>query len=116
MDSLSGFAERQIPHAPGIGQKRRGNAEAHHIGERIEFLAELAIRAESARNASIEGIEQNREANGARRVVEIRDAAFEGGQDGVIAAEKISDGKGAGQEIRPALRGFLPGAPSIVGI
>jgi len=113
VDGLSGFAEGQIANTPGVCQECWGYAETDNIGERIELLAEFAVCPESARDSPIEGVEKYGEADRARGVFEIGVAAFEGGQDGVIAAEKIGDRKRTGKKIRAALRRFANGSAAV---
>ena len=58
--------------APGVGQKRGSHAEAHDVRERIELLSKLAVGAHGARDAPVQRIENNGDADGASGVVEIR--------------------------------------------
>src|SRR5271154_5347035 len=67
----------------------------------------------SALYSPTEAAEKYGEADRARGVFEIGVAAFEGGQDGVIAAEKIGDRKRTGKKIRAALRRFANGSAAV---
>ena len=73
----------------------------------IELFAELAVGAHGARDAPVERIEHDREADGDRRVVEIGDTAVESREDRVIAAEKVRDREHAGQEIDAAAKSMI---------
>ena len=90
-----------MSHAPGVGQQSRRNAEAHHVGKRIELNTKLRIRARQARHAPIEGIEHNRQANGLCRMVEgvgLQNGCVQRGHASVVAAQQIADGKKARQQ------------------
>ena len=62
----------QRPNSPCISEKCRRHAEADYVGERIELLAEFAIRAHGAGDSPIERIEKNCEADRAGSFIEIR--------------------------------------------
>src|SRR5271155_2764415 len=85
--------------SPGVGEKCGGDAETHHVGERIEFPAEGAFGFHGAGDAAVHGVEKIGDADGACGVIEIGDFSVEGRQNRVIAAKHVSDGAGAGQNV-----------------
>ncbi len=72
--------------APRVSEHSGCDTETHHVGKRVELLAEFAIRAHRARHAAIQRIEQNREANCTRGVIEIGYFAVERRQNRIVAA------------------------------
>ena len=93
--------------APRIGEKRGRHAEADDVGERVELFAEFAIGAHGARHASVQRIENDGDADGARGVVKIRGPAFESGQNGVIAAKQVCYGKDTREDIDAAAQAVI---------
>ena len=57
--------------SPGVGENGRSDTEADDVGKRVKFLSEVAVGAHRARDASIERIEEDSEADGAGGVVEV---------------------------------------------
>src|SRR5260370_27106503 len=62
---------RQAAHAPGVGHERRGDTEANDVGEGVELHTELGSGAGHAGDATVEGIEENGEADGFSRAIEL---------------------------------------------
>ncbi len=57
--------------SPSPGQHGRSDAERDHVGQRIEFLAEIAAGAGHAGDAAIESVEQHGKTDRFRGVVEV---------------------------------------------
>ena len=88
--------------SPGVGENGGRDTEADDVGEGVKFLSEVAIGAHRARDASIERIEKDGEADGAGGVVEVRHFAVECGENRVVTAQKIGDGENAGENVDAA--------------
>jgi hypothetical protein len=76
MNGLAGLADRQAAHSPRVRQERRGNTEAHHVRQRIEFPPEIAVCAEKPRDSAVHRVKEDCEANRLRGVIHIGDAAL----------------------------------------
>ena len=61
--------------SPSVSKHGRSDAEADDVRERIELHAKFGVGAGHARDAAVEGVEKNGEANGAGSMVEIRGGA-----------------------------------------
>ena len=57
--------------APGIGQQTGSDTKGNHVGQRIEFLAEVAGGFGHARDAAIEGVKRDGKADGQGGIVEM---------------------------------------------
>src|SRR5579862_559427 len=89
-------------HAPGKCQSGWSDSKTDHVGQRIELLAEFAARARGTGHKTVEGIEQDRQADGLGGVIQIRAAALERGHHGIKAAQHVGHGHGTGQKIDAA--------------
>ena len=78
------------------------DAEADHVRQRVELLAEFGVGSGGAGDEAVEGVEHDGEADGAGGIVEVRDAALEGRQHGVEAAQEVAHGEQAGQHVDAA--------------
>src|ERR1700693_3985331 len=61
----------KILEAPGEGQEARSDAKGDHVGQRIELLAEVAGGFGHARNAPIQSVKRDGEADGQGGIVEM---------------------------------------------
>ena len=107
-------------HAPGERQHRRRDAEADHVGERIHFAAEIADGVGHARDAAVQAIQEDGDADGIlaavskcsdapRRVVPPASIApSKELQDRDVAEENVARGEqrrqGVGRAPRAAVR------------
>src|SRR6185437_1205676 len=107
---VAGYAERMD--SPRIGKKCGSDAEAHDVRERIELLSKLTIGAHGAGDAAVEGIEHDCDADGAGGVIEVTRLAFEGGQYGIVATEKIGHCEHAGEYVNAATQSFATQLPA----
>ena len=85
--------------SPGVGKNGRSDTEADDVGERVKFFSEEACSAHCARDASIERVEEDGEADGAGGVVEVGHFAVECGENRIVTAQKIGDGENAGEDV-----------------
>ena len=97
-------AERR--QAPRKRENRRRHAERDDVGQRIELHAELAGRAGHPRDAAVEHVEHDREADERRRGLEL---AAHRVDDAGVAAEHVAQREQAGQQ-----RHAAPDAAAIV--
>ena len=108
----------QVLQRPLVDDEGRRSAEADHVGERVVFRAERALGPRQSRHAPVEGIEDHRDEDGDRGVVE---ALIHRHHDRVKAREQRRRGEKIGQQVnaapadlgvqqRPAETGFKHGA------
>ena len=88
-------------HAPLIDEHRGRDAEGHHVGEAVVFLAERALGAGPARHASIEAVEQHGDEH---RAAGEREIAIDRGDDGIETGEQAAGGQQIGQQINATAR------------
>ena len=86
-------------HAPLIDQDRRRDAEGHHVGEAVVFLAERTFGAGPARDAAIEAVEQHGDEDGAAGH---REVAVDGGDQRVETRKQAPRGEQIGQQVDAA--------------
>ena len=107
MHLLRSDRRRQRADAPRVGKEGRRNAKADDVGERVELFSEFAVGAHGAGHASIERIEKDGDANGARGVVKIRRPAVESRENGIVAAKQVSYRKHAGEDVDAAAEAVI---------
>ena len=85
--------------APGERQHGRRDAERHDVGQRVELEPERARGAGHPRDAPVQHVEHDRDANEERGGVEL---AVHRVHDAGVAAEQVGHREGAGQQVGPA--------------
>ena len=85
--------------SPRERQDRRRDPERDDVGERVELQAELAFRAGQPRDAAVEHVEHEGEADEGRRGLEL---AAHRVDDAGVAAEHVAHREQAGQQVDAA--------------
>ena len=87
--------------APLIGHDGRRDAEGHHVGEAVVFLAEGAFGVGPARHATVQTVEHHGHEYRHAGVIE---SPVNGGDDRVEAGEQCPGGEQVRQPVHPARR------------
>ena len=93
----AGLVERL--QAPREAQDRRRHAERHDVGERVELDAERARRAGHARDAAVQHVEDDGDADEHRRLLEVVAQRVD---HAGVAAEQVAEREQAGQQVGAA--------------
>ena len=86
-------SERREP--PGVGQDRRRDTERDRVGQRVELHAEFTRGAREPRDAAVEHVEHDRDADVRRSALEV---AAQRVDDARVAAEHVAHGEETGQQ------------------
>ena len=95
------LATARKPHSPG--QNRRSNAKSDHVGQRVQFASKRAGGVGQPRDAAVEEVEHDGNADGLGRLVEvprIACRALNGLRNGVIAGCNVDRREHGRQEIQ----------------
>jgi len=84
--------------SPGKRENGGRDAKANDVGERVELHAEFGVGAGHAGDATVERIENDSDADGFGRVVEVLGSAHQGSDDGVVSAKKIRGSHHCGKQ------------------
>src|ERR1700733_2212534 len=97
--------QRQHSEPPDIRQQTRRHAKRNHIRQRVQFPAKIARRVGHPRDDAIEPIEQNRDPQRQRRVIEvsgIRRRPLNALHNRIVSSRHVARGKQRRQHIHPA--------------
>ncbi len=86
-----------------LHQERRGDAEGHHVRQRVILQAEAARRARQARHRPVQGVEHRRHQDQVARLVEL-------GLGRCDDREHRAEQAGAGEQVRQEVDGLPPPA------
>src|SRR3984893_2554414 len=89
-------------HAPSIGENRGCDPKSYDVRKRIKFFSECAVRPHRTRDSSIERIEQPRNSDRKRRIVEVPRLPIERDQNCIVATQKIRDRENARKNVNAA--------------
>ena len=104
-DGITDFAE--LPKLPFVGNQRRGDTEADHIGKAVELLPERALAVGQPRHAPVHTVQQHRDEyrDGGGFIMPVHRLG-----NGVKGRKQGGNGKGVGQQVDAVLtQGALGG-------
>src|SRR5580658_4950558 len=102
---------RHRMNAPRICQQGRSHAKADYIGQRVKLFAEFAVRAHRPGHAAVERVEQDRDADGGGRIVEVSRRTLERRQNRVVPAKKIRHRENAWKDVYAAAKAVISERP-----